>query len=513
MPVTRIRERARRAARKTRATARREVVECAAALRAAPRRTVVTEALACVLVAALALIPLTFLPEELSEERPVLAALEGLWTVVLVLGRRRHPVLAVLATAPLLIGSSVWILVAVPLIVVSATRRVTSRRAWQTVGAAGALAAVLAVADGLLTGGRMTGDPMAESLTWLQILAGDVVSLVLLMALPTLAGTLLGQRRPLVSLLRERNAYLEQARSLTAVAARMEERNRIAGEMHDLLGHKLSLISVHAGALEMAAARQAPPLAGQAELLRTTAGTAMEELREILGVLRRQELQDPSADPGSSRGTRDDITALVAESGQAGMAVTLDWSGPDTTDAAPQTRQAVHRVVRESLTNALKHASGAPTRVEVRHADGRIAVSVTNERPRVARRPQPGNRSGLVGLDERISLLGGSFGAGPAAFGGFRVEALLPVHPEPSTQPDPFAYREPSAHPARPARPGKRARGTAGGTTHEAAGAYPPLSTAVLTWPRVLGAGCAAAFVILPTVAFLVILLVMAVVR
>ncbi|MFJ8000430.1 sensor histidine kinase [Streptomyces sp. NPDC096310] len=504
MSGTRIRDRARRGLRRTRSAARREAVECVAALRAAPRRTVVTEALACALVAALALIPLTFLPEELSQERPVLAALEGLWTVVLVLGRHRRPALAVAATAPLLVGSSVWILVAVPLIVVSATRRVTSRRAWQAVGAACALAVVLAVADGLVTGGRLTGDPAAESLTWPEMVAGDAVSLVLLLALPALAGTLLGQRRPLVSLLRERNAYLEQARSLTAVAARMEERNRIAGEMHDLLGHRLSLISVYAGALEMAAARQAPPLAGQAELLRTTAGTAMEELREILGVLRRQELQDPTADPGSRRGTREDITALVAESARTGMAVTLDWSGPDAADAAPQARQALHRVVREALTNALKHASGAPTRVEVRHTDGRIAVSVTNERPRVARRPQPGNRSGLVGLDERIALLGGSFGAGPVAIGGFRVEALLPAHPEQPAQPDPSAHREPFALPARPGRPGEGAG--------ETAGAYPPLPTAVLTWPRVLGAGCASALVILPTVAFLVILLVIAIV-
>ncbi|MFC5673667.1 histidine kinase [Streptomyces incanus] len=75
--------------------------------------------------------------------------------------------------------------------------------------------------------------------------------------------------RPLVSLLRERNAYLEQARTLTAAAARPAERNRIAGETHDLLGHRLSLISVHAGAFELAAARQAPALVGHVELLRT----------------------------------------------------------------------------------------------------------------------------------------------------------------------------------------------------------------------------------------------------
>lgn len=461
MLVTRGLERARRAVR-------REVVECLAAVRAARRRTVVAESLACVLAAAAGLMPQLIV----RQEQPVLAVLEGLWTVALVLMRRRWPTAAVLATGPLLGGNNVWTLVAVPLIVPSATRRITPpRRAWYAVGTACVLGAVLTVAGGPFRPG-----------TPLEDLAGTGLSAVLLLILPALAGTLLGRRRPLVTLLRERNAYLEQARSLTAAAARMDERNRIAGEMHDLLGHRLSLISVHAGALELAAARQAPPLSGQAELLRTTAGAAMEELREILGVLRHEDDGDLVRAPEGRRGTREDITALVAESRQAGVAVELDWSGPDTADVGPRTRQAMHRLVREALTNVLKHASGAPTRVEVRTADGRIEVSVTNEAPRVKRAPQAGNRIGLVGLDERISLLGGSFAAGPVVNGGFRVAALLPPQPQPN-----------GTAPVAPA------------AAH--VGARAPLSAEILTWPRVLGAGCAAALVILPTVAFLVMLL------
>ncbi|MFJ9027117.1 sensor histidine kinase [Streptomyces sp. NPDC102274] len=461
---------------------RREATGAWAAARRAPRRTVVAETLAMVLTAAVGLIPLLLL----HPDRPLASVLEALYAACLMPLRRYRPVQAVPATGPLLVGPNIWVLAVVPLIVLSATRRIAPpRRAWLAAGTSCAVCVVLTIIGILSVAGP-----------WAEDLAGNAASAVLLVLLPALAGTLLGRRRPLVSLLRERNTYLEQARSLTATAARMEERARIAGEMHDLLGHRLSLISVHAGALEMAAARQAPPLTGQAELLRTTAGTAMEELRDILGLLRRE---DATSEPERDRGTREDISALVAESRKAGVTVELDWSVPDTADPSPRTRQSMHRVVREGLTNVLKHASGAPTRVEVRSRTGGIEVSVTNKAPREGRHPQPGNRSGLVGLEERIALLGGSLTAGPLRGGGFRVVALLPSSPN---------GMPPAAVPPPPAsEPGATRHGTAG------TGTRPPLSTEVLTWPRVLGAGCAAAFVVLPTATFLIILLTMAALR
>ncbi|MFD7893589.1 sensor histidine kinase [Streptomyces sp. NPDC059743] len=485
---------------------RREASEGRAALRRAPRRTVAAEVLGCLLTAALGLIPLLLL----HRDRPVLAVLEALYAAFLLPLRRCRPVLAVLGTAPLLVGPNVWVLAVVPLVVLPATRRIAPpRRAWHAVWAACAVTAVLTV----------VGSPFRPG-AWAEELAGNGVSAVLLVLLPALAGILLGRRRPLVSLLRERNAYLEQARSLTAATARLEERTRIAGEMHDLLGHRLSLISVHAGALELAAARQAPPLAGQAELLRTTAGTAMEELRDILGLLRREDaavsvsvstsepVTVPVAVPERSRGTREDITALVAESRQAGVTVELDWSLPDTAEPGPRTRQSLHRVVREGLTNVLKHASGAPARVEVRDDLGRIEVSVTNEAPRAGSHQGAGNRSGLAGLEERIALLGGSFTAGPLRGGGFRLAAVLPCRPDGiALAVGPLTL---------PSGTGELAAGVSGasrGSGAPHAGTRPPLSDEVLTWPRVLGAGCVATLVILPTAAFLIMLLTMAALR
>lgn len=459
---------------------RREVAESWAAVRSAQRRTVATEAVAGLLAVSFGLVPLLLVPPE----RPVLAVAEALWAALLVLARRGRPVAAVLCTAPLIAGDNIWTLAVIPLIVLSATRRIAPpRRTWQVVGASCAAVGVLTVAGALV---------LSENLT--VELAGNAGSAVLLLLLPTLAGTLLGRRRPLVSLLRERNAYLEQARTLTATAARMEERTRIAGEMHDLLGHRLSLISVHAGALELAAGRQAPPLAGQAEMLRTTAGTAMEELREILGVLRHA---DPQDETGSERGTYEDVTALVTESRQTGGTVELDWSVPDEAEVGGRTRQAIHRVVREGLTNVLKHASGAPTRVEVRGADGGIEVSVVNAAPHSALHSRGGSHSGLAGLQERISLLGGTFDAGPVASGGFRMLARLPSHTDGPLPAPPWAGVGSLPHAPDPPAGGARA----------------PLSAEILTWPRVLGAGCAAMLVILPTAGFLVVLLTVAALR
>lgn len=468
---------------------RREAAEGWAAVRTAERRTVVGEALACVLAAAFCLLPLLTVPVE----RPVSAVLEGVWAALIVPARRGRPAAAVVCASLLLVGTNIWTLAVVPLIVLSATRRIAPpRRAWQVAGAACATVGVLTVAFA----------PVHSESLLLQ-LAGNAVSALLLVLLPTLAGTLLGQRRPLVSLLRERNAYLEQTRTLAAAAARTQERTRIAGEMHDLLGHRLSLISVHAGALELTAARQAPALTEQAELLRTTAGTAMGELREILGVLRHSDLTDQTDSTGEEKGTREDITALVTESRRTGSTVELDWSVPDPPELDLRTRQAIHRMVREGLTNVLKHAAGAPTRVEVKGTDKGIEVSVSNEAPRAANHSQGGSRSGLAGCQERIALLGGTFAAGTLTNGGFRMAAWLPTHGR---------ILQPTAHEgAFVESPPDTVRLPSAGIGRE--GARAPLSDEILTWPRVLGSGCVALLVVLPTVGFLVVLLTTAALR
>jgi signal transduction histidine kinase len=448
---------------------RREAAAIREAVRAVPRRTVVTESVLVGVVLLSGLVPVPLIPPA----HPVTAVLSGVWAALLVPARRRYPALTVLGCLLVMAGDNVWAMVVVPCLVWSAVRRITpARRAWAVTGASSAGSVLVSVAAQSLSG-----------LPKMPYLAAGAGVAALFILLPALSGMMLARRRPLTRLLRERNAYLEHARFLTDEAARMEERARIAAEMHDLLGHRIGLISVHAGALQLAAERQAPPLASQAELLHTTAGTAMEELRGILGVLRHQSGEDTV-----ERGTREALAALVADCRRAGADAELHWNSTKPTDTDARTRQAVHRVTSEGLTNALKHAPGAPVRVMCHDEGDTVVVTVVNDAPPQPCSPGDGSRSGLVGLQERISLLGGVLRAGHRPEGGFALSARIPARPD-----APPAYA------------------TSRVPVSGDAGSRPPLSTEVLTWPRLLGGGCAAMLVLLPTIGCTIALLITAV--
>ena len=400
-----------------------------------------------------------------------------LWTVVLVSAggsalvvlRGRWPLGCLLGTIPLYALPSLVPVLCTAVIAFSAGRR--SQPAWRfwlavtVTGAAG-------LALSLLTEAERSG----------ELLAVAVGSFVFLIGIPALAGTLLGRRRPMVRLLKERNDYLERARRLTAAQARADERTRIAGEMHDLLGHRLSLISMHAGALELGTADASPKISGQAHLLRTTAATALSELRQILTVL---GVSPDGLDEHT--GTRVDLSALVEESRRAGVDVDLVWSGGDLDDVDARTRYAVHRAVREGLTNVHRHAPTARATVEVHRAADRVRVVVVNGPETDPRRTPPGTRRGLAGLEERSALLGGSFSARATPDRGFHLAVDLPVRPAEQV-PDDVA---------------------------PAPGAEPPevITAQVLTMPRLIGAGCLAVLLASPFVIVLVGMVISLVVR
>jgi signal transduction histidine kinase len=267
------------------------------------------------------------------------------------------------------------------------------------------------------------------------VLAGTVVGVGLI--LPGAVGALVGERARRVEALRERNTILERAHRLGDEQARMQERARIAGEMHDLLGHRLSLISLHAGALEMGTRQSAPALSEQASLVRTTAKTALDELREVLGIL-KVDAPDPDTDGhGDDAGTRADVSALVLASQRAGIPVQLTWEGDDLVGLDGQIRRAAHRVVREALTNVHKHAPGATTDVVVERGTDWVRVEVRNALPARRGWPAPGTSMGLVGLQERVRLVGGTIRFGASIDNTlFVVAALLPLVPAPSALAD-----------------------------------------------------------------------------
>ncbi|MFC4587696.1 sensor histidine kinase [Sphaerisporangium corydalis] len=242
-------------------------------------------------------------------------------------------------------------------------------------------------------------------------------------ALGTLAVTAVGvhtaTRRDLATSWRQRAESAEAERLLREEQARAAERTRIAREMHDVLAHKVSLIALHAGALELTTT--GTPANQGAALIRVTAREALQELRYVLGVLRTE--------PGSNHPRHDepfaDLTSLVRASTDAGQHVELaDHAGP----LPPAMARVVYRVAQEGLTNARKHAPDAPAAVSVDRDDTTVTVTVHNTPPAGPPADLPGSGSGLVGLAERVRLVGGTLHAGPPAGepGGWRLRAVLP---------------------------------------------------------------------------------------
>src|SRR4051812_9172700 len=209
-----------------------------------------------------------------------------------------------------------------------------------------------------------------------------------------------------------------------AEEARAAERRRIAREMHDVLAHRLSLLSVHAGALEFRPDAPAEEVAEAASVIRESAKTALEELRGVIGVLREDGGESLTQPPQPDLA---DLAALVEESRAAGMRVTAHIDLGDATPPAAVGRTA-YRIAQEGLTNARKHAPGAAVTLTVRALDGDLHVEVRSLAPVAvaAAGPPPGAGTGLIGLAERVSLAGGTLEHGVDPDGAFVVRASLP---------------------------------------------------------------------------------------
>ncbi|MFJ1750099.1 sensor histidine kinase [Streptomyces sp. NPDC088116] len=304
-------------------------------------------------------------------------------------------------------------------------------------------------------------DTGIDSGRWYVPLVAILMS-VGLTAPPVLLGLYVGARRRLMESLRERADSLEQELSLLADRAeqraewaRTEERTRIAREMHDVVAHRVSLMVVHAAALQAVALKDPPKAVRNAALVGELGRQALTELREMLGVLRAGEQvaarkavggggagSVPVAVPLAAVGVAaaaaaaaaaedgpgmEDIEALVGESRDTGMVVELSVQGASRA-YPPEVEQTAYRVVQEALTNVLKHAAGAKVMVRLAHREAEVAMQVENGPSdggaQDAGLPSGGN--GLVGMRERVTALGGVFVSGETDAGGFRVSAVLP---------------------------------------------------------------------------------------
>ena len=233
-------------------------------------------------------------------------------------------------------------------------------------------------------------------------------------------------RRTRLQAQRERARRADAEEQLRIEQVRYGERTRIAREMHDVLAHRISLLSLHAGALEFRP--DAPPeeVARAAAVIRASAHQALEDLRAVIGVL-RDGPDGPGPEPPQP--TLAALPGLLEESRAAGMRIHAEVGLPDLAAVPDAIGRHALRIVQEALTNARKHATAAPVELRLDGAPGHgLTIEVRNPVPALATaEPKiPGTGAGLLGLAERATLSGGRFEHGLDEHGQFRLHAWLP---------------------------------------------------------------------------------------
>jgi len=353
---------------------------------------------------------------------------EYLWLVDLGLGlvglcllplRRKAPLtIALVLCAASVLSSSVVGAEAIAVISLATHRR------WWRIGVAG-VAFVLA------------GSAFAHFHPYVGELSSpviDVVSNTVIYALLVWIGAYIGLRRDHLASLHDRALTAEREQASRAAQARANERARIAREMHDVLAHRISLVAMHAGALSYRTDLPPEQVAETAAVVQSNAHAALEELRDVLGVLRAEEgtSGESSAASGPQRPqpTLVELDELVSETRASGVDVRLESTAAPLADLPEAVSRNAYRIVQEALTNARKHAPWARVTLEVTGAPGPgLSVSVRNPVRSVGtsapdERP-PSSGLGLVGLTERAELSGGRLDYGEVG-GTFVVSAWLP---------------------------------------------------------------------------------------
>ena len=224
----------------------------------------------------------------------------------------------------------------------------------------------------------------------------------------------------------ERARYSETEQQLRVEQIRYAERTRIAREMHDVLAHRISLLSLHAGALEFRPDAAPEEIARAAAVIRASAHQALEDLRAVIGVLRDGA---GSETPQPPQPTLAALPGLLDESRAAGMGLHADLRVADLAAVPDPIGRHALRIVQEALTNARKHAASAPVDLRIEGAPGNgLTIEVRNPAPVLAAgRPKiPGSGAGLAGLAERAALSGGHLEHGLDEDGEFRLRAWLP---------------------------------------------------------------------------------------
>jgi len=232
-------------------------------------------------------------------------------------------------------------------------------------------------------------------------------------------GAIIRGRRLRTAELELLTAELAQQRDLQAQAAVAVERGRIARELHDVVAHNVSMMVVQAGAADRVLEGDQPDVRRALAAIAGTGRETVDEMRLLLGVVRSDEGAGLSPQPGLG-----DLDQLVSNVRSAGLHVDLRVEG-ERSPLSPGVDLSAYRIVQEALTNVLKHTETARVEVTVRYANDAVQVEVCDDgRPR---EPTAGGGNGLIGMRERVAMLGGEFRAGARRDGGFAVFARLPI--------------------------------------------------------------------------------------
>ena len=255
-----------------------------------------------------------------------------------------------------------------------------------------------------------------------QSVADIVEACVIFVGLPFAAGHILTRRRMLIRQLAETAASLEREQQASAMRAAEEERNRMARELHDAIAHSLSVMVIQASASRRMLTHDRQAAEDALHVVQHSGREALEELRQIMGVVRRDD-ELASAPPGLSQ-----LDALVARTRAAGLDVELRTEGTLVV-LSPALDLVAYRIVQEALTNAIKHAG--PSRAVVRMGFDTSAIELdisdTGRGLTTATGEVSSSGYGLIGMRERVSLFGGELWAGPGREGGFLVHARIPL--------------------------------------------------------------------------------------
>ena len=259
--------------------------------------------------------------------------------------------------------------------------------------------------------------------------AENVVFPVVVLCTGAVAGGAVRARVREARVLAERTHELEAERARGEQAAVVDERRRIARDLHDVVAHTVSVMVVQAGAARRTMDRDPARAIAALDAVRSTGGDAVAELDRLLGLLDPEEARTAATRPGL-----DALGHLADRMAAAGLPVTVAASGrPRPLDAA--TDLVAYRVVQEALTNTLKHARAATAAVALAWTDAALEITVHDDGEGAAASGGQGARRGLQGMRERIEAYGGELEAGPAPGRGFRVRARLPLRREREVQP------------------------------------------------------------------------------